>query len=200
MSGAMRRGLRRGLTIVGAALIALALGLGVRLWLGAGDEKLGQAGIGGPFMLINQDGRTVSDRDFRGRLMLVYFGYTYCPDVCPTELQNMALALDALGADAAKVQPIFVTIDPARDTPEQLKSYVASFHDRLIGLGGSAEAIAAAAKAYRVYYARGGGSGADYLMDHSGFVYLIGRDGAYVAHFRPGTPPEQIAARIRAAL
>ncbi len=110
--------------------------------------------VGGPFELFDHNGRTRTERDFRGRLMLVYFGFTYCPDVCPTDLQAIGLAMDKLGGDSADVQPLFVTVDPERDTPAHLAEYVKLFHPRLIGLTGSAEAIRRAADAYKVYYAR----------------------------------------------
>ncbi len=180
---------------------AVAIFLAAQHWR-AGGGGAGFARIGGPFTLIDQDGRTRTDADFRGRHMLVYFGYTYCPDVCPTALSDMAIALDEIGADATKVRPVFVTVDPARDTPARLKDYVANFHPRLVGLTGSDDAIARAAKAYRVYYAkaRDSGSAADYLMDHSSIIYLIGPDGRYVAHFSHGAPAERIVAALRDAL
>src|SRR5436853_1443434 len=105
--------------------------------------------IGGPFALIDQSGKPRTDKDFRGKLMLVYFGFTYCPDVCPTDLQNIGLALDELGEAGGKIQPLFITVDPARDTPEHLRDYVPMFHPRLIGLTGDTAAIHAAAAAYR---------------------------------------------------
>lgn len=166
------------------------------------------AAIGGPFDLVDHTGKPRTDADFRGRLLLVYFGYTNCPDVCPIGLQTMAAALDAAGGAADKVVPIFITVDPARDTVAVLRDYVPLFHPRLVGLTGSSEQVAAALKAYRVYAARSkgtgesgtnGGADEDYLMDHSVFTYLMGPDGRYLAHFRHGTPPAEIAARIRAA-
>ena len=198
--GAAERGLRRGLILGGALVLAAAIGFGARWLVGAGrqDERLGTPSIGGPFALIDQDGRPVNSVDFRGKLMLIYFGFTWCPDICPTELQSMALALDALGPQAALAQAIFISVDPERDKPEVLKAYVAQFHERLIGLTGSAEQTAAAAKAYKVYYAKSGNTGgADYQIDHSGFIYLMDRTGIYLTHFRPGTPPAEIATRIR---
>ena len=110
--------------------------------------------VGGPFELIDHAGRTRTERDFRGQLMLVYFGFTYCPDICPTDLQAIGLALDKLGKDGDSVQPLFITVDPERDTPEHLAEYVPMFHPRLIGLTGGAEAIRKAADAYKVYYAK----------------------------------------------
>jgi len=154
--------------------------------------------IGGPFALTDQFGQRRTDEDFAGQLKLIYFGFTYCPDVCPTELQAMSTALDLLDADAEKVTPIFITVDPERDTVEQMEAYAAYFHPRLVALTGTPEEIAAVAKAYRVYYARveTGQEGA-YTMDHSSFIYLMGPDGRYLTHFGPGTAPEEMAETIR---
>jgi len=159
----------------------------------------GAPSIGGAFTLVDQNGQTRRDTDFRDKFMLVYFGYTFCPDVCPTALQVMTLALDELGDKAADVQPILITIDPERDTVERLKSYAANFHPRLLALTGSPQAIAAAAHAYRVYYAKSKGhdSGPDYLMDHSSVIYLMGRDGQYLTHFTHTTDAEGMARGIR---
>jgi cytochrome oxidase Cu insertion factor (SCO1/SenC/PrrC family) len=165
---------------------------------GATAGATGAALIGGAFTLTDQTGKTRTDADFRGKYMLVYFGYTYCPDFCPTELNTIGEALGLLGADAAKVQPIFITVDPARDTVEQMKLYAQSFDPRLVALTGTAEQIAVVAKAYRVYYAKApGASGDDYLMDHSTFIYLMGPDGAYLTHFRYGMSAQDMAAGIR---
>jgi protein SCO1/2 len=148
--------------------------------------------IGGPFRLID-NGKPRTDADFRGKLLLVYFGFTYCPDVCPTGLQNIGLALDKLGEAAERVQPLFVTVDPARDTAEHLKDYVPMFHPRLIGLTGDAAAIHKTAAAYRVYYAKVPLKDDDYTVDHSSFIYLVGPDGHYLGLFPPGTPLDSIA-------
>ncbi len=162
------------------------------------QQVSGKALIGGPFSLTDHTGKAVTHEDFKGKLMLVFFGYTYCPDICPAELQVMSAALDALGTDAEKVTPVFITVDPARDTVEQMASYVASFHPRLVGLTGSEEAVKAAAKAYRVYFAKAGETNStDYLVDHSAFVYLMSREGEYLTHFSYGTPADKLAAGIR---
>lgn len=159
------------------------------------------ASIGGPFTLVDQTGRTVTDRDFAGSFLLVYFGYTFCPDVCPTELATMAQALEQLGGDAQRVQPVFITVDPQRDTPQQLAGYVRLFGPRLVGLTGTPEQIAAAERAYRVYAARAPADNPDgYTMDHSSFVYLMGPDGRNRDVFPHNTPPDEMAARIRAQL
>jgi len=154
--------------------------------------------VGGPFALIDHTGKPRTDVDFRGKLMLVYFGFTYCPDVCPTDLQNIGLALDQLGAAGEKVQPLFITVDPERDTPAHLAEYVLMFHARLIGLTGEAAAIRAAADAYKVYYAKVPNErGDDYTVDHTAFIYLMGADGKYLGFFPPGTPPDRLAETIR---
>ncbi|CAH0287523.1 hypothetical protein ROS9278_04130 [Roseomonas sp. CECT 9278] len=168
----------------------------------AGGIQLAQGvSLGGPFTLVDHTGRTVTDRDFAGRPLLVYFGFTYCPDVCPTELGTIAAALDAMGPAGERVTPILVTIDPERDTPAALADYVSRFHPRMIGLTGSAEQVAAAARAYRVYYARvRPRDSTDYLMDHSSFIYFVGPDGRVRSLFRPETTPEAIAAAITSQL
>ena len=189
-------------------LIALFLGLAVLLGVLAYDfraffpsdllgEQVAPVSIGGEFTLTDQNGVTRRPEDFRGKLMLVYFGYTFCPDACPTALQDMSRAIDLLGLKGDAVQPIFITIDPARDTVEQMKLYASNFHPRLIALTGTPDQVAEAAKAYRVYYAKGKSTGGtDYLMDHTVFIYLMGRDGKYLSHFPPGTTAEQMAAAI----
>jgi protein SCO1/2 len=154
--------------------------------------------IGGPFALTDQDGRPRSDADFRGKLLLVYFGYTYCSDVCPTDLQAIASAIDKLGPASDGVQPLFITVDPEHDTPEAIKLYVALFHPRLIGLTGSASEIKKVARAYKVYYAKTEpAKKSDRLIDHSGFIFLVGRDGKYLGFFPPGTPADRLIDGIR---
>ena len=158
--------------------------------------------VGGPFELIDHTGHTRTERDFRGRLMLVYFGFTYCPDICPTDLQAIGLAVDKLGRDGDAVQPLFVTVDPERDTPELLAEYVPMFHPRLIGLTGGAEAIRKAADAYKVYYAKvsAGQNASDYTVDHTAFIYLMDRDGNYLGFFPPGTSADRMLEIIRPRL
>ena len=161
----------------------------------------GEALVGGPFTLVDQTGKSITDKDFRGKYMLIFFGYTYCPDVCPTELQVMMAALDTLGPRAAEVQPIFITIDPDRDTPEVMQSYVENFGPSLVGLTGTAEQIAQVAKAYRVYYAKSGNTKTqDYLMDHSSIIYLMGPDGHFVKHFTYTTDAAALAEGIAGAM
>jgi cytochrome oxidase Cu insertion factor (SCO1/SenC/PrrC family) len=154
--------------------------------------------IGGPFALTDHNGRDRTDADFRGKLMLIYFGFTYCPDVCPTDLLQIGIAVDQLGQAGEMVQPVFITVDPERDTPEQLKDYMSLFHPRFLGLTGDAIAIREAARAYRVYYRKvEWGDRSDYTVDHSAFIYLMGRDGEYLGFFAPGTSAEQLAESIR---
>jgi protein SCO1/2 len=162
-------------------------------------ENSGKALVGGPFSLSDQNGKTVTDADFRGKYMLIFFGFTHCPDICPAELQVMTAALDQLGNKADKVLPIFVTVDPERDTPEVLRDFVKNFSPRLVGLTGSPEAVAAAAKAYRVVYSKVDlpNSAGGYTVDHSALVYLMGPDGQYLAHFAYGTSAETMAQALR---
>jgi cytochrome oxidase Cu insertion factor (SCO1/SenC/PrrC family) len=157
--------------------------------------------IGGPFALTDQNGTRRTDADFRGKLVLVYFGFTYCPDVCPTDLLQMALAVDQLGQAGEMVQLVFITVDPERDTPEHLKQYMPLFHPRFVGLTGDAIAIRAAARAYRAYYKKvEWGDRSDYTVDHSAFIYLMGRDGEYLGFFPPGASAERLAETIRPRL
>ncbi len=200
-----------GLAVIGVLFGATAAG---RLYLARtaavtspASETVGFPSIGGPFALLDHSGRAVTERDYRGRLMLLFFGYTYCPDVCPTELQVMAAVMDELGAAAEKVQPLFVTVDPARDTVEVMADYIGNFHPRLVGLTGTAAQVAAAAKAYRVAYFKAEPAAGedetdadDYLMNHTAFTYLMGADGQFLELFRRGIAPEEMAARIRARL
>ena len=161
-------------------------------------QREGAALVGGPFSLVNTDGKSVTDRDFRGKLMLVFFGYAHCPDVCPTELQTMSAVMDKLGPEAAKVAPIFISVDPKRDTPEALSSYMKNFDSRIAGLTGNQNEIADVAKAYRVYYRKAGdGGGGDYTVDHSAFVYLMDGEGKYLTHFTFNTTPESMLAVIK---
>lgn len=157
----------------------------------------GREPVGGTFTLIDHTGTRRTDEDFRGKVMLIYFGFTYCPDICPTDLQNIGLALDQLGPAADKVQPLFITVDPERDTAEHLKDYLSLFHPRIIGLTGDAAAVGAAAEAFKVYHVRVSGKGDDYTIDHTAFVYLIGPDGNYLGFLPPGTSPERIAETLR---
>jgi cytochrome oxidase Cu insertion factor (SCO1/SenC/PrrC family) len=143
--------------------------------------------IGGPFALIDQQGRKRTDKDFRGKLLLVYFGYTTCKDVCPTDLQQIGQTITALGAHGDAVQPLFITLDPARDTAKRLAAYVPNFHPRMVGLGGSESAVHKAADAYRVYFKKVTLRAGDYAIEHAAFIFLMDRDGTYLGFFPPGT-------------
>jgi len=181
-----------------AARVAGVFGQAAPVPSAGGIQMPAGLSLGGPFSLTDHTGRAVTERDFEGRWRLVYFGFTFCPDVCPTELGTIASALDVLGAEGERVTPILITIDPERDTPAQLADYVHRFHPRLVGLTGTAEQVAEAARRFRVYYARARQvAGSDYVMDHSSFIYLVGPDSRVRAMFRPETPPEAIAAALR---
>ncbi len=162
----------------------------------------GKALVGGPFNLIDQTGKAVTEKDFKGRYLLVFFGYTFCPDICPSGLQVISAALDQLGQDADKITPVFISIDPARDTPEKMGAYVKSFHPRLIGLTGSPADVAAVIKAYRVYAKKvpDDRNRADYTMDHSSVVYLMGPTGELVTFSAEISKPDVLAQQLRKGL
>ncbi len=186
-------------------IIAFALGSLGAVFLRPGDYSAMQTGralIGGAFSLVNQDGKRMTDQDFHGKFMLVSFGYTSCPDVCPAELSAMANTMDKLGDKAGQVTPVFITIDPERDTVEQVSAYVKNFHASMVGLTGTPEEIKQAARAFRVYYAKADdkNSALGYLMDHSAFIYLMNPKGEYVTHFAYGTPPEKMSSVIAKAI
>jgi protein SCO1/2 len=156
------------------------------------------AHIGGGFELIDTHGQAITDQQFRGKWMLVYFGYTYCPDVCPTELQTISAAIAKLGPLSDQIVPVFITIDPERDTPDAMASYVKLFDPKLVGLTGTPQQIAKAARAYRVYYAKVERSGdTAYLMDHSSLIYLMDPQGQFVALFNPRADVDEIATGLR---
>src|SRR5690349_12879912 len=184
--------------ITGVVLAALLLGVGGFMWL-SGDESGGALRIGGPFTLQDGSGKTVTDRDFRGRYMLVYFGYTFCPDVCPTTLTAVADAMDRLGPDASKIRTVFITVDPKRDTSAVVGKYAAAFGPNVVGLTGTPEAIARVAKEYRVYYAehRTGPGPNDYVMDHSSVLYLMDPKGGFMAPMRADQSGTEMAVALK---
>lgn len=163
-----------------------------------GGATVGRAAVGGPFRLVDASGKTVTEADFKGRFMLIYFGYTFCPDVCPAGLQVMAAALDKLGPKASMVVPVFITLDPERDTPPKVAEYVKSFSPRLVGLTGSAEEIAKVAKEYRVFWKKvpDDKHPGDYTLDHSSVIYLMDTKGEYATHFTHASNVDQMAAKI----
>jgi len=161
-------------------------------------QTTGKAAIGGPFTLTDGAGRHVTEKDFAGKPMLVFFGFTHCPDVCPAGLQVMAAALDQLGDKAAGMTPIFITVDPERDTPEVVDKYVKSFHPAIVGLSGTPDEVAGAIRAYRVYAKKqpADASSGQYSVDHSTFMYVMDAKGEYVTHFTHMTDADEIAKRM----
>jgi protein SCO1/2 len=161
------------------------------------DLMYGRGSVGGPFTLTDQTGRQQSDAEFRGKLMIVYFGYTYCPDICPTDLMAIAQALDALGPAAKDVQPVFITIDPERDS-KVLADYVSAFHHSLVGLTGSPEEIRNVANAYKAFYVKVQDErSGEYSIDHAGVIYLMGRNGEYLGFMPPQTNPDRLTEVLR---
>jgi cytochrome oxidase Cu insertion factor (SCO1/SenC/PrrC family) len=187
---------------LGVLLLAAALG-GYALWSTRSlSTSSGVALVGGPFTMVNHKGVTVTDKDFRGKPMLLFFGFTFCPDICPTELQVMTAAIADLGEAGKDIQPILVTIDPERDTPDVLAAYVSNFGDNVIGLTGSAQQVETMAGAYRVFYSRQDNpkDPANYLMDHSSIIYLMGPDGSFLKHFSYTTDAKALAEGLKKAL
>ena len=183
---------------MGLLLAVLLIGTGGFLWL-SGNGGNSPISIGGPFTLEDGNGKPVTSADFHGKYMLVYFGYTFCPDVCPTTLNAVADAMDKLGPAASRIQPLFITVDPRRDTPDVMKKYAEAFGPKIEGLTGTADEIAKVAKEYRVYYAehRTGPGPDDYEMDHSSVLYLMGPDGNFVAPMRTDQSGDEIAANLK---
>ena len=186
--------------LVGALFVSLylwRLGDAREAQLTAVGEQTGVADIGGPFALIDQDGVPRTEQDFLGRHMLVFFGFTYCPDVCPTTLAVLSAALGELGPVADDIVPVLITVDPARDTPEALKPYLSAFGPNFVGLTGTEEQIAAVADAYHAYYETVEGEGGDYTLNHSTAIYLMGPDGKFVTNYSLDMGPDAIAADLR---
>ncbi len=191
-------------TVRWAAWVAVAVSLlltgGTWLWRELAREPAPAAiAIGGPFALTDHNGRSVSDQDYRGDYMLIYFGYINCPDICVPTLNNMSAALDALGAAGEAIKPIFITVDPLRDTVEALAGYVPNFHPRLVGLTGTARQIKAVSAAYSVFFEAGEHAGGDddYQVGHSGYVYLMGPDGGFLTVMSHAKAGAAMAARIK---
>ena len=196
------------LTVVAISAAGLIIGIAIAVAVLPGvstyfipqtqNWTVGKATIGGPFEMIDHNGRQVSDKTFKGRYLLVFFGFTYCPDICPAALQTVTAALERMGPKADKISPLFVSVDPERDTPEVLKEYLSYFDTRITALTGSQEQVAAMVKTYRAYTRKVANSEApgDYTMDHSAFLYLMAPDGTFITHFSPATSFEQMADRI----
>lgn len=180
--------------VVGAAGLSAAV---IHMTSGGGQTATQGSTVGGPFRLVDQDGRAVTEADLKGRPTLVFFGFTRCPDICPTALYEISQAFEAMGGDAAKAQALFVTVDPERDTPETMKRYLSSFSPQIRGLTGSLEAVQAMTKEYKVYAKKAPTKDGDYTMDHTAIVYLMDRNGAFVAPINLKRPPAEIAAEIR---
>lgn len=164
---------------------------------GGGDSVVPAVKIGGPFTLTDSHGRITTERDLLGKPAVVFFGFTYCPEICPTTLSELTAAMAKLGPDADRLNVVFISVDPKRDTPEQLKAYLTSFDSRIIGLTGAPEAIAATAKAYRVYYQEVALDGGGYTVDHSAAVYLFDKNGGFVAPVSYGAPPDLLLGKLR---
>ena len=184
------------LIVAAGALLAYAIREGPK---GAAGTLLART-IGGPFHLVDQNGKPFSDVDLNGKWHLVFFGYTHCPDVCPTTLNELSLALEQLGKERDEVGVVFITVDPERDTPDILKSYIESFDAPITALTGTPAEVARAAKDYRVYYAKHPRSDGGYDMDHSAVVYVMDPQGRFTATFTPDSTPEAIASRLQKLL
>lgn len=187
------------------ALVAIALAFTLQVGLAgsatsaSGDGRLA-ALFGGRWSLTDVNGRAVTERTWLGQVVLLYFGYRSCPDICPTDLQTIGQALDQMGQDAAQVQPLFVTVDPERDTADHLAEFTAQFHPRIIGLTGTPDQIASMAKTYRVSYRKVPAPGGDYFIDHSAAIYLIDRGGKTAAVLGPETTGDMLVAAIKKTL
>lgn len=199
----MKKSTRIGLLL---AIVIIAAGAALAEWFVIRNDDVTKAPnglitsveIGGPFSLTDHTGRQVTEADYHGNFALVFFGYTFCPDVCPTALGDIALALDELGTDSVAVTPLMISIDPERDTPAVLAEYVPLFHERLVGLTGTVEQIKQVADAYRIFFRRvEDPQYTYYLMDHTSFAYLLDPEGNVVSLFRYGTSPEEMASIIR---
>jgi protein SCO1/2 len=191
------------LLVFGAFLAGLVACFGIVLLVSgrlSAPSMQATAAIGGPFILTDQNGNTVTDRDFRGYPMLVFFGFTHCPDVCPTTLHEVSEIMRALGRDADRVKAAFITVDPDRDTPAALNDYLSSFDPRLKGLTGDPIAITAVAKAYRVYFKKIPLNTGGYTMDHTAIVYLMDKEGRFVAPFSLKRSAEAAADDLRKRL
>jgi protein SCO1/2 len=188
----------RPLVIATAFAASLVLGLLVLFWAMGGVSKVAQpAAIGGPFQLTDQNGKAVTDKSLKGKPTLIFFGYTHCPDVCPTSLFEMSEVLRAMGKDADKVNAVFISVDPERDTPATMKEYLASFDPHLEGLSGDPAETAKVITSYRVYAKKVPTKDGDYTMDHTALIYLMDRDGRFVSPFNLKRTPEEAAADLK---
>ena len=194
----MNERLSRPLIVVAAFAASLAVGLALTLWLLGGPRIVTTASaIGGPFQLVDQSGQTVTEKNLQGKPTIIFFGFTHCPDVCPTALFEMSEILRAMDKDANRINAFFVSVDPERDTPAIMKDYLGSFDPNLKGLTGSPEAVAEIVLAYRVYAKKVPLKDGDYTMDHTALIYLMDRDGRFVAPFNIKRRPEDAAADLK---
>lgn len=200
----MTRGLKWLFGLLFAFLVFNAVALTILLRMQPSQETMSWKGvrtgtplIGGPFTLTSADGRTVTDQTYRGKWMLIYFGYTFCPDACPTALSNISVALQKMGSEADKLQPLFITVDPKRDTRQVMSAYLESFDHRIVGLVGTQAQTDAVAKTYRVYFEPHKDGGDNYLIDHSVYFYLMDPDGKFVDVIEGVTPGDQMAERLQ---
>jgi protein SCO1 len=194
----MNERLSRPLVIVAAFAGSLAIGLALTLWLLGGPRAVTAASaIGGPFQLVDQSGQAITDKTLQGKPTIIFFGFTHCPDVCPTALFEMSEVLRAMGGDAGRINAFFVSVDPERDTPAIMKDYLSSFDPNLKGLTGSPEAIAEIVSGYRVYAKKVPLKDGDYTMDHTALIYLMDRNGKFVAPFNLKRKPEDAAADLK---
>ena len=190
--------LRRPVVIIAAFAASLTIGLLLMTWLMGDLRKVATpAAIGGPFQLTDQSGQAVTEKNLKGRPTLIFFGFTHCPDVCPTSLFEISEVLRALGKDAEKVNAFFVSVDPERDTQVKMKDYLSSFDPHLKGLTGDPDAVAKVLSAYRVYAKKVPLKGGDYTMDHTALIYLMDRDGQFVAPFNLKRTPEEAAKDLK---
>jgi len=187
---------RLAVPLVALALSLAALGVAALLTLTPAGRQTAAASVGGPFALVSHDGRTVTDKTLRGAPYLVFFGFTHCPDICPTKLFEMSEVLRALGDRGRGVRALFVSVDPERDTPEVLKGYLGSFDERIVGLTGDPAAVDAMVKAYRAFARKTPLKDGDYTMEHTAFVYLMDKEGRFVSSFNLGRPPADAAAEL----
>ncbi len=185
--------------VLGAFLAGAAMLVAAALYVLPG-ETTKPSSVGGPFRLLDHNGRVVTEANFKGRPFLVFFGFTHCPDICPTALFEMSEVLKRLGSDADKTAALFISVDPERDTPEKLKDYVSSFHPRVIGLTGTPGEIEAVTRTYRAYAKKVPLDGGGYTMDHSAIVYLMDKEGRFVAPFNLKRSAEQAAADLKRRL
>lgn len=191
--------MRRRALVLGGLAAALGAATGGALYVRSRQGKP-LLKVGGPFALLDVDGTVVTDRDLRGKPTLIYFGFTYCPEICPTTLTDIGQWLERLGPEADRLNVVFITVDPERDTAPQLKRYLSNFDPRIRGLTGSPEAVAATAKAYRIYYSKVPLEGGEYTVDHSTAVYLFDRRGEFVGPIGYGSSPDQALDRLQAVL